>query len=106
MAEDMEKRMEQLESRLDGHLTVIHEFIDELRADRDIAKQQLAQNDRRLAQNEHRLAQNEAQILRLSDLQVRLIDTQSDTAKILRGMNGKLTDHEDRLTALGSAPAS
>ena len=91
MANNLEGRVGKLEDRFDRHVTVIYEFIDELRLDHDESKK--------------RIAQNEEQIRRLTDLQVRLVDTQSDTAKILRGMNGKLTDHEDRLTALGSAPA-
>ena len=119
MANDFEKRLGKVETRLDQHLVVIHEFIDELRADREVSQKRILQNeiafgefrirmDARMSQNEdqiRRLVDSQASLIgtmvKLSESQDRLSETQGDTIKILRRMESKLDNHEGRLSTAG-----
>ena len=96
MAADIEKRVTDLEMEFKEYIAIFYRWLDETRQD---MKEMRREHEERM----RKLEANDAILLRWSQ---QLIEVQADTAKILRGMNGKLTDHEDRLTALGSAPAS
>jgi len=84
MDSEAERRFERIEKTLEEHLPNVYAFIDELRTSHH--------------EQEQRMKSLEDLARRLEDHDKRLIDIQADTAKILGGMNGKLKDHEERLS--------
>jgi hypothetical protein len=91
MADDIERRVTKLEKTLDEHLVVIHGYIDELRVEH-------VHSLKRIEQNEERIRQNEKAIGQLQSQGLKLIDIHADLVKIVKGMNGMLMDHENRLS--------
>jgi uncharacterized coiled-coil protein SlyX len=70
MAENLEKRVDKLEARLDQHLNVIHEFIDELRADRATLNKRFELHEAMI----YELVQMNGNVLRLIDAMDAKID--------------------------------
>ncbi len=87
MANDFEQRLGKLETRLDQHLLVIHEFIDELRVDRDVNRQIVR----------HLIDMHAAQ----QEQTVSIVEMQGHILQLIDKMDGKLDDHNARLSSAG-----
>ena len=87
MADDLEKRIEKLESRLDEHLGVIHSFIDELRADRSSSRERIDQNEEGLRAGR--------------ELSHALTILQGEALRMINDLTMRANGHEDRLDNAG-----
>ena len=52
MANDFEIRLKKLEDRFDEYMSMFYRWLDELRADHEISKLKIEQNEQRIEQNE------------------------------------------------------
>ncbi len=84
MDPEIEKRLVKSEKTLEEHLANAYTYIDELRA----SHLEHAERVRMLEENQEKL----------NNGLLRLIEIQNQTAAILASMNGKLSDHDKRLT--------
>ena len=91
MAKDLEVRVEKLEMNFEAYMSIFYKWLDEQRTEMKEFRKWSAR-----AHGEH-----EDRMQKIEDQTARLIETQGVLVQILRSMDDKLDNHDNRLSAAG-----